>query len=326
LAIFAFWFFVSRTEKPAGLDSVRTEKVEMPNQKNETSNNYQIKEGSDAITRSNAIAYFQKRQKQMEEANQKGLDEWRTSIEFYGKVVDENNDPVSDAPIDLSCNDLSAEGTSFYHKTSGPDGQFTISGIKGKLLTVKVSKEGYYPSRRDTDSFYYSGQNVNFSPDVANPVIFHLRKKGQGTELVTSQKGISPQLGVRVPKDGSPVLVDLLQKQSSQSGQLKISQNKPPMQGATNWSFRLSIPDGGLVENHDEFQFQAPESGYQAVVEYNFTKSTTNWTTQVSKQFYIAFGQPLRYGWLRVEASLAKETVFPTYAFNPNGSQNLEPQ
>ncbi len=61
-------------------------------------------------------------------------------------------------------------------------------------------------------------------------------------------------------------------------------------------------------------------------VGYHFTKSKTNWTTQVSKQFYITFGQPRKYGWLRIESNLAQETIFLTYAINPAGSRNLEPK
>jgi hypothetical protein len=118
--------------------------------------------------------------------------------------------------------------------------------------------------------------------------------------------------------------VDLLEKKPSATGQLEISQIKPPFRGATNWSFRMSIPDGGLIENQDEFQFAALESGYQPTVEYNFAKGETNWTTQVSKQFYIVFGQPRQYGWLRIESNLAQETIFLTYAINPTGSRNLE--
>ncbi len=61
-------------------------------------------------------------------------------------------------------------------------------------------------------------------------------------------------------------------------------------------------------------------------VGYHFTKSKTNWTTQVSKQFCITFGQPRKYGWLRIESNLAQETIFLTYAINPAGSRNLEPK
>jgi hypothetical protein len=46
---------------------------------------------------------------------------------------------------------------------------------------------------------------------------------------------------------------------------------------------------------------------------------------QISKTYYIAFGQPLKYGWLRVDGNIAQQTVFLTYAINPTGSQNLEP-
>jgi len=131
---------------------------------------------------------------------------------------------------------------------------------------------------------------------------------------------------VRIPKDNTPVRVDFFQKQVSATGQLEISQDKPPWQTATNWSFSLSIPAGGLIENQDEFQFEAPESGYQPTVEFDFTKGETNWTTQVTKQFYIVFGEPRKYGWLRIESNIAQETVFLTYAINPDGSRNLEPR
>jgi hypothetical protein len=45
----------------------------------------------------------------------------------------------------------------------------------------------------------------------------------------------------------------------------------------------------------------------------------------VTKQFYITFGEPKKYGWLRIESNLTQETVFLTYAINPTGSYNLEP-
>jgi hypothetical protein len=253
-------------------------------------------------------------------------EQWRTPIEFYGMVIDEKTNPITGAHIDFDCNDLSPTGTSYYNTQSDVNGLFSIKGIRGLLLGVKVNKEGYYSYLRFGTNFFYASKNVNFVPNPSAPVIFLLRKKGQGTELITSEHGMQLDVSVRIPKDNTPVLVDLLQKQASATGQLEISQIKPPFQTATNWSFRMSIPDGGLIENQDEFQFTAPETGYQSTVEYDFTKGETNWTTQVSKQFYIAFGQPRKYGWLRIESNLSQETIFLTYAINPDGSQNLEPK
>jgi hypothetical protein len=188
---------------------------------------------------------------------------------------------------------------------------------------VDVSKDGYYTSHATPNGYTYLNQG--FQPDPQNPVAYILRQKQQGTELVTSDNGSRPNLAIRVPNDNTQVRVDFFQKQASQTGQLEISQNKPPWREATNWSFRLSIPNGGLIENQDEFQFEAPDANYQSKIEYRFAKGTTNWTTHVTKQFYIALGQPPDYGWLRVESDLAQQTVLITYAINPTGSRNLEP-
>lgn len=257
---------------------------------------------------------------------QQALADWQAPIEFYGKVVDENTNLVAGASVTFKWVETpSEEGNRTSQTHSDAEGLFSLQNAKGPDLTVLVSKNGYYTSRSTPDSFRYSLGNEKFHANPQNPVIFSLRKKGQGVELITSENGMRPNVWVRIPKDNTPVRVDLLEKKPSATGQLEISQIKPPFQGATNWSFRMSIPDGGLIENQDEFQFAAPESGYQPTVEYDFAKGETNWITQVSKQFYIAFGQPRKYGWLRIESNLAQETIFLTYAINPDGSRNLEP-
>ncbi len=257
---------------------------------------------------------------------QRELAIWQAPIEFYGKVVDENSNPVEGASVAFGWMELPTDdGSRTATTNSDARGLFSLHGARGPSLSVSVSKDGYYMPHHGQWGFSYAPDNDTYSPDIANPVIFKLRKKGQGAELITSQNGISTQVGVRVPTDGSPVKVDLLKKGPDPSGQLEISQVKPPWNEATAWSFRVSIPDGGLVENQDDFQFQAPETGYQPSVQYDFSKNDAGWTTQVTKQFYIAFGNPRKYGWLRFESNLGQQTVFLTYAINPDGSQNLEP-
>jgi hypothetical protein len=252
--------------------------------------------------------------------------DWQHPIEFYGKVLDENANAVAEANVRFQWSDMT-DNVASNSATAESDAQglFSLHGKSGRSLDVWVSKDGYYAPHEGYRGFLYTLGNDLYSPDIANPVVFKLRKKGQGVELITSQNGVSTQVGVRVPTNGSPVRVDLLKKGPDPSGQLEISQVKPPWNEATTWSFRLSIPDGGLIENRDDFQFQAPESGYQQAIEYSFSKSDPGWTTQVTKQFYVAFGNPRKYGWLRIESNLGQQTVFLTYAINPDGSQNLEP-
>ncbi len=177
-------------------------------------------------------------------------------------------------------------------------------------------------------SFNYAVGPDILSPDPQNPVIFHLHKKGQGVELVTSANGMQPSLAVLVPINGDSVSVDLLDKKAGTTGDVTLSQIKPDRnwQQATNWSFHMNIPNGGFVGENDAFPFTAPETGYQPTVDLNFVKGEPDWVTQITKTYYIAFGQPQKYGWLRVEANIAQRTVFLTYVINLDGSRNLEPQ
>jgi hypothetical protein len=161
--------------------------------------------------------------------------EWRTPIEFYGKVVDENTNPVANANIYFVWTDLSPQGNSERNVTSDQDGLFDLRNVKGKVLTVEVSKQGYYSYKNYPVGFFYAGKNENFVPDVNNPVLFFLRKKGVGTQLVTSESGIRPDFPIRIPKDGQPVEVNLLQRQVGSSGDLRISHIEPSdWQQATN--------------------------------------------------------------------------------------------
>jgi hypothetical protein len=255
------------------------------------------------------------------------LAQWQALIEFYGKVIDENSNPVPGASITFKWPEIPApDGNRTATTESDTDGLFSLHDKRGPSLEIWVSKDGYYSPHGGQWGFNYALGPDIISPDPRNPIIFQLHKKGRGVELITSEHGMQLKVDADVPRDNTPVWVDFFQKQTSATGQLEISQNKPQWQTATNWSFSLSIPDGGLVENQDEFQFEAPETGYQPTVEFDFTKGETNWTTQVTKQFYIVFGQPQKYGWLRIESNLAQETVFLTYAINPTGSRNLEPK
>lgn len=255
---------------------------------------------------------------------------WRTPIEFYGIVVDQSNNPVAGASIQFVCSDLSKTGTSYYNAESDANGMFSLTGVLRKGISVQVSKEGYYASRRDRDSFEYAfnGGN-NFVPDAGNPVIFHLHKKGQGAQLTTSAYGMRDDFPVLVPRDGTPVNVDLIERKTDVSGDLQLSQIKPDwsqLQQATNWSFHMNLSDGGFVGEDDAFQFEAPETGYESTIDLNFVKGEPGWETQMATNYYIVFGQPPKYGWLHIDANIAQQTVFLKYAINPTGSRNLEPK
>lgn len=70
--------------------------------------------------------------------------DWKMDINVRGKVVDELGNPVSFAKIDYSCNDLT--GSQVGVVTSDESGRFGISGLRGKVLSLNASRDGYSPS------------------------------------------------------------------------------------------------------------------------------------------------------------------------------------
>ncbi len=237
---------------------------------------------------------------------------------------------VEGAAVRLTWNDLSAEGTSKAQAVSDAQGLFSLVNTTGKRLYVNVSKDGFYTSRQNRLAFEYANPADDlFAPDPLNPVTFHLRTKGPGVDLITSQLGVKPYLGVPVPLDGTPVSVDLFERKVGSGGQLMISQRKPAYlswKEAKEWSFRMEIQDGGFVEHSEEFPFEAPESGYVSVVQFKFQADQKEWATSLQKDYYIRVGNPPRYGRLHLETLIEMEGARLTYAINPDGSRYLEPK
>src|ERR1022692_346220 len=259
---------------------------------------------------------------------------FKVSIRFYGKVLDQDEMPVAGADVGFKWNRMNAinnemESGEAGAKTDG-GGLFSLEEQKGGQLAVTVSKPGYYSLGENRSMFEYAQPySGNFYiPDPNYPVVFHLRKKGNGVALITSRSGTRDDFGLSIPIDGAPIKVDLLQRNTG-VGPLEISQLKPDpklWKQASEWSFRMEIPDGGFVEYHEEFPFEAPETGYQPIMQLNFQNNQTNWSDGVKSDYYIRFGNPPLYGRLHLETFIDEKGARLTYAINPDGKRNLEPQ
>lgn len=73
--------------------------------------------------------------------------EWKVPIQFFGRVVDENDRPIADAEVDVQWTDLTSRGTSERRLFSGANGSFEIHDITGKRLIVRVENP-VMPSRQ----------------------------------------------------------------------------------------------------------------------------------------------------------------------------------
>lgn len=249
--------------------------------------------------------------------------EWRTPIQFYGKVVDENGSPVPNATVDFTCNDVSSSGTSNYRRTSDNNGLFSISRIRGKLLVVHVAKVGYYTSRADNAAFCYAGENVNFVPNLARPELFHLKRIGNAEPLVYVKNNF------RMSTNGDSVQISLRKGRVVEQGQadLRIECWMKQSPGSRNydWRCRITVIGGGLQEFTNEFPFEAPLRGYRTMDEVDMPISLgEKWASSIRKSYFLQLAGK-DYARMNLEVVPAGDHFFEVESLlNPSGSRNLE--
>lgn len=242
--------------------------------------------------------------------------DWKQPINFYGRVVDENGEPVAGASADFVWTDISPNGSSEAHTTSDSVGFFSLLNGAGKRLQVTVSKQGYYtPKGEKLSSFEYANPGDGlFKPDQGNPRVFHLRKKDGGADLVRQEKEITVGVGK----------VASLQLDRQTELQVELLTNAPMY--AKQWAAHVTIVNGGIQPALDEFPFEAPLEGYQT--EMNLDRDTPKPPTWMSLyqggQFYVK--TKTGYGRMELRMISGKTFMLVSIILNTTGSQNLEPK
>lgn len=117
---------------------------------------------------------------------------YEAPITFYGLVVDQNDNPIAGANVEMQANDKPWERGTPHHTTSNKRGEFSITGISGLSLYVNVSKDGYYrvltrEGKLGSDGGFAYGTNLGdgvHRPDSQKPVVFIFAKIGNDRTLV----------------------------------------------------------------------------------------------------------------------------------------------
>jgi len=247
-----------------------------------------------------------------------------TPIEFYGKVVDQNDDPVSEANVDYGTIDRFDANGSDYRGRSDENGNFSISGIKGAVLTVGVQKEGYYNIHGKSDAAFAYGVGPDATrkepPTKENPAVFVLQKKGLAEPLIRAGGG-----QIDIPRTGEPLSIDLATGKPGR-GDLQIEAwIGDSSQPRFDWRYRLTIPGGGLLERRGQFDFEAPSYGYESFVEINMSANAERWSSDVPKQYFAKLpnGTYARFS-TEFYAGDRNFIVFESYLNPRPGSRNLE--
>jgi hypothetical protein len=247
-----------------------------------------------------------------------------TPIAFYGKIIDQTGNPVPDAKVDYSAIDEFFGNGSNYHGKSDANGMFSISGIKGAVLTVAVSKDGYYNISKKSDAAFAYGLGSDATrkepPTKETPAVFVLQKKGMAEPMIRISKHIL------LPRNGESSNIDLTTGTRGSRNDLQIQTwVGDSSQQRFDWRYRLSVPGGGLVERKGQFDFEAPTDGYQPSIEVNMPASAEQWTDRPTKEYFakLSDGKYARFT-IRFYAGDRNFIVFESYLNPKSGSRNLE--
>ena len=256
--------------------------------------------------------------------------EWKTPIDFWGKVVDQAAQPVPGAEIRFSWTDLSEAGTSELFTNSDSHGRFSLLGRTGKHLLVKVTKDGYWgiPDGAPYSFEYASPFESNWHhPDSNAPVIFRLWKP------VSPERLVSHHIPLKLPNVGLPRGLNFVARQMASQGDLVarviVSTNYLP-QRIFDWQLDIQIPGGGFVETQDPQAFTAPLAGYSNGISLVKIAGTEGWSEGWKGRYYFAFGEPRQYGFMEMDFFVGwprfytNSTLTLTYWINTNGTPNLE--
>jgi Carboxypeptidase regulatory-like domain len=247
--------------------------------------------------------------------------EWKTPIEFYGKVLDQDGNPVTGATVDINWTDMSPKGSSHTQLTTDGVGKFSVIGIRGKHMTVQVAKDGYYrEASKGRSSYEYAGfwEPTYHEPDPNKPVIFHLRKKGDPAPLVFSEGKFVITLGTQsqIPMPqvagagvASPVRVTVFENDVK----------------TRLWKAQISVDGGGIMPALEEFPFEAPTEGYQSSIDLDQKSPRPPGWQDLDEGGWFYIKTPQGYGLLKLRQMGGKRTLHYQVLLNSKGDTNLEP-
>jgi hypothetical protein len=259
--------------------------------------------------------------------------EWKMPINFFGKVVDQDNLPLPGADIRFVWNDTSSRGTSESKTTSASNGRFALADQRGKGLSVYVSKEGYHTSGGIGGmSFEYAAffEGNYHQPDPESPVTFRLIKKLEAEPLVARR--VSQYLPAAY--DGETYFYDprsgTLGRVCPLGGALKLNfeRSQSPRGQLFDWTWTVEAVNGGLQETKDEFAQLAPENGYVGSWQMSEAATMQPFRRGAKADFYVRTADN-HYARVDIELShpnsrSAGPNLRVSSFLNPSGSRNLE--
>jgi hypothetical protein len=229
---------------------------------------------------------------------------FKTPIELYGNVVDQHGDPVPGAtvtlsPVDAPFGDESHSGTVLV---SDAKGKFSVKGLHGFSMGVSVKKEGYLhlsplggPASSAMVSYAHGAEQGKRYSNPATPLVLLLHKIGPMEPMVYVK-----ERNCRLPVDGTVRSIALDSEKGTgthqiefrfKTGWVNIPDDNEHFGNRFDWTFEARIPGGGFIWSDNDYNFEAPESGYRESIrlEYKADMPREKWQRMVYGSFFVKF-------------------------------------
>lgn len=262
-----------------------------------------------------------------------------TPINFWGKVVDQDGNPIQGASIEITLLDertqhLAKRSNRKYVKTSDTNGLFELLKKKGATLYAKASKEKYSSLDGETGEGSLSSREIYFAFDEAlpryqpptkkNPTIFVLRKKNPIANLVHSR------MGVNLSKDGKAHTVNLGGVDKTMAIEVRCwsAAPLPFTYDKYDWRAEIRVVEGGLKPITEINTVEAPTDEYQASykIDMNTNLGPNEWSVSNyrPRDFWIKFDDGT-YAKARIEIQTGRKHKVDVEVWcNLDGTNNFE--
>jgi hypothetical protein len=248
--------------------------------------------------------------------------DWKQPIEFYGKVVDQDGNPLEGVTVECGWTSLEpGKGHSERTLTTDREGRFVLRNARGKTLGITVLKSGYRRSRNNKGGYEFANPTEPhfYSPDPANPVVFTMIKMGPLEPLYICN-------AVQTPiKLADPVGYDLRRCYTDTDKDIIFTLRRSSREnGIEEWELIMEVPAGGIQRAEGEYPWEAPESGYSPSLILGMGDKGPPDKPPGLRGGRFFLKTPKGYAYLEFGMFPGSDWFSISTKFNPSGSRNLE--
>lgn len=258
---------------------------------------------------------------------------------FYGKVIDQYDEPVEGVVIPFEVGGyFLASGSGRASVRSDVNGRFFFRAKGGNLRVGPLSHKEIADFRyrdsqgniRDDAVGFFGHQRTKNGDDLlwtdyneTNPYVFRVWRIEQTAGRLYSNRlnfGFTCDETIHTINFSKP-LRDLVQT-GDVEGQLKVSYACD----AEAWRVEIMAVDGGVADTQDVYLNEAPENGYNPSLVVEQRKNDEDYKDSVKKSFYFVSNDGSFYG--GVVATIrpyiyGRPTIIMDYKVNPEGGRSL---